>query len=53
MVVWLAAIAVAALLLMPGHLAAFLCFNLVMVVLLLFICYAKGEPPAWRWGKCK
>jgi len=23
---------------------------LVMIVLLLLICYAKGEPPAWRWG---
>lgn len=50
LVVWLAAIAVAAFLLMPGHFAAFLGFNLVMVVLLLLICYAKGEPPAWRSG---
>jgi len=50
LVVWLAAIAVATLLLMPRHLAAFLSFNLIMVVLLLVICHAKGEPPAWRWG---
>ena len=48
--VWFAAIATAALLLMPAHLPAFLIFNLIMVVVLLFICYAKGEPPAWRWG---
>ena len=51
LLIWLAAIVVAALRLMPGHPAAFLGFNLVMVVLLLFICHAKGEPPAWRWGE--
>ncbi|MGO9512902.1 MAG: hypothetical protein ACLP2F_04565 [Steroidobacteraceae bacterium] len=50
LVTWLAAIAAAAVLLMPGHLLVFLGFNLIMVVLLLLICYAKGEPPAWRWG---
>jgi hypothetical protein len=22
-----------------------------MVILLLVICYWKGEPPRWRWGK--
>jgi len=48
--IWLAAIAAAARLLMPDHLLAFLGFNLIMVVLLLLICYAKGEPPIWRWG---
>jgi hypothetical protein len=32
------------------HQFVFLGFNLIMVVLLLLICYAKGEPPAWRWG---
>ncbi len=51
LIVWFAAIAMAALLLMPAHLVAFLLFNLIMVVVLLFICYAKGEPPAWRWGE--
>jgi hypothetical protein len=50
LLIWLTAIAVAALRLMPAHPAAFLGFNLVMVVVLLFICHAKGEPPAWRWG---
>jgi uncharacterized membrane protein YhaH (DUF805 family) len=51
LIVWFAAIAIAALLLLPAHLVAFLIFNLIMVVLLLFICYAKGEPPSWRWGE--
>lgn len=50
LIVWFVAIGVAAALLMPAHLVAFLGFNLLMIVLLLLICYAKGEPPAWRWG---
>jgi hypothetical protein len=50
LIVWFAAIAIAALLLMPAHVVAFLGFNLLMIVLLLMICYAKGEPPSWRWG---
>jgi hypothetical protein len=53
LLIWLAAIAGAAYLFMPGHVAAFLAFNLVMVLLLLVICYAKGEPPGWRWGARK
>jgi uncharacterized membrane protein YhaH (DUF805 family) len=50
LIVWLAAMAVAAIRLMPGHLVTFLSFVLVMTLLFLWICYAKGEPPAWRWG---
>ena len=41
----------AAMLLMPSHLVAFLSVVLLITVLLLLICYAKGEPPAWRWGE--
>ena len=29
----------------------FLAFALVCCMALLAICWAKGEPPAWRWGK--
>jgi uncharacterized membrane protein YhaH (DUF805 family) len=36
--------------LIPQQLAAFLCLTLLTSALLLIICYAKGEPPAWRWG---
>jgi hypothetical protein len=25
--------------------------TLGMVALLLAICFAKGEPPRWRWGE--
>lgn len=50
MLIWFAALLIAALVLMPAHLVAFLSVSLLLVVLLLLICYAKGEPPAWRWG---
>jgi hypothetical protein len=50
LLVWLCAIAGAGFWLMPRHLVGFLIFNLVMVLLLLLICYWKGEPPAWHWG---
>ena len=50
LIVWLASMAIAGVRLMPGHLVEFLCFALLMTVLFLWICYAKGEPPAWRWG---
>ncbi len=47
---WLAATTVAAAWLMPRHPLGFLIFLAMMVALLLLIFYAKGEPPAWRWG---
>jgi hypothetical protein len=25
-------------------------YALVMVAVLTAVCYAKGEPPRWRWG---
>jgi hypothetical protein len=31
-----------------GLLAAL--FLAVMTALLVVVCYAKGEPPSWRWG---
>ena len=34
--------------LLPDHAVGFLSFVLAMVVLMLFICSVKGEPPAWR-----
>jgi hypothetical protein len=33
------------------NLAAFLASTVVLVIVLLAVCYAKGEPPSWRWGK--
>ena len=48
--VWFAVIAAMAFALMPRHRMGFLFSVLAMTVLLVFICFAKGELPAWRWG---
>jgi len=29
---------------------SFIAYVCVLSVLLLAVCYAKGEPPRWRWG---
>ena len=49
---FMALLALAAYVWLPArNVAAFLASTLVLVVALLAICFAKGEPPAWRWGK--
>jgi len=30
--------------------AAFVAYTTLLCVLLVVICWVKGEPPAWRWG---
>jgi drug/metabolite transporter (DMT)-like permease len=36
----------------PGEmLAAYLVYIAVLSVALLGVCWLKGEPPRWRWGK--
>jgi hypothetical protein len=34
----------------PRRPVAFMAFTLLMGLLLMAICYLKGEPPRWRWG---
>ncbi len=35
----------------PGRsLTGFIVYTGVLVALLVFICWWKGEPPRWRWG---
>lgn len=34
----------------PYSLPLFFVFVAVMVTALVAVCYAKGEPPHWRWG---
>ena len=35
----------------PGReVAAFFLYTVAITVVLVIICYIKGEPPAWRWG---
>lgn len=33
------------------HGVGFFIYNAVLVVLLIAVCYAKGEPPRWRWAR--
>jgi hypothetical protein len=47
----LAATLAAMLVLLPAHLVALLIVVFGIMLLLLIICYAKGEPPRWRWGE--
>ena len=30
---------------------AFIFYTFALTAVLIGICYLKGEPPAWRWGK--
>lgn len=48
--VWFAIVISVSRYLLPRRMALHLVFVLVMVLLLLGICYMKGEPPRWRWG---
>jgi hypothetical protein len=50
-VVWFAIFVFAMRYFIPRGPIAFLIFTLVMSLLLLAICYKKGEPPRWRWGE--
>lgn len=37
--------------LMPAYgPVAFTVYSAVLCMLLIAVCWAKGEPPAWRWG---
>ena len=33
------------------HTSTFLIYTAVITIGFVIICYLKGEPPAWRWGK--
>ncbi len=52
MVSFMAAMLAGGLYLLPRYgEAVFFAFTFVCCMALLAICRAKGEPPAWRWGK--
>ena len=38
--------------LLHGHGLARLAFAVTLIALLCGICYLKGEPLKWRWGRC-
>ena len=31
--------------------ASYIAYDLVLFALLIGVCWLKGEPPRWRWGK--
>jgi lipoprotein signal peptidase len=51
MVSWIIILTLAGLFIAPRSILAFCLFAFVMGAVLFAICYAKGEPPRWRWGK--
>jgi hypothetical protein len=50
MAIWLIVVISGASFLAGRHWFAYAAFMLLMVVVLIGVCYAKGEPPRWRWG---
>ena len=49
---FVALVAIGARWLLPsyGH-TVFLVYTLAVVAALVLVCWLKGEPPRWRWGK--
>lgn len=50
LIAWVAAVSAGAVF-SRSHPALYVLFAVGMVVILLAICFAKGEPPRWRWGE--
>lgn len=50
LIAWAAALAVGAALMISHGLPVYLLFICGMSAILIAICFAKGEPPRWRWG---
>ncbi len=50
-IAWLVIVTAVAPFLASRSLLGFASFMLVMAFVQVAICYAKGEPPRWRWGK--
>jgi hypothetical protein len=50
MLAWIAALLASTPVLRSRPLWLYALFGIGMVAILLAVCLAKGEPPAWRWG---
>jgi len=51
MAVFALLVVVGAVFLLPSHgHGAFVAYAVLLCVLLVAVCWAKGEPPGWRWG---
>lgn len=54
LILFIATVSILALVIDPNeNLVTFLVTTLVAAGVLLGICYAKGEPPSWRWGSAR
>ncbi len=51
LIAWLATVMPIGVWLAPHSPLLFCLFLAIMLVVLLLVCYAKGEPPRWRWGR--
>jgi hypothetical protein len=49
MIIWLLAL-IANALLLSHNITLFVLLTVALSAVLFAICYAKGEPPRWRWG---
>jgi hypothetical protein len=51
LVLFFALLLVGAVLLLPGQgVSTYLAYTLLLCVLLVAVCWLKGEPPTWQWG---
>lgn len=48
---WLAIVIVGSILIAPRHPFLHVGFMAIAAGGLIAVCYAKGEPPRWRWGE--
>ena len=54
LIIYMVLIAASAFLFPPaGEMAIFWCITVILTLLLIVICWVKGEPLRWRWGKDK
>jgi hypothetical protein len=52
LVVFAVLLGVGALVFPPSHRhTAFIVYSTLLALLLVAVCWAKGEPPKWRWGE--
>jgi hypothetical protein len=50
MIIWIMLLTAGGIFIMPAT-AKFIAYAIFMCLPLSLICYLKGEPPRWRWGK--
>lgn len=48
---YIVVLTIAGIVLAPRSMPLFFAFALVSVGVMIAVCYAKGEPPRWRWGE--